>query len=68
MALLSLGRALDRLLTHEYAMIPMWFPKYTFFAYWNKLGMPAKKPRYTMGRNSWWYDDDKAKLLPLAND
>jgi microcin C transport system substrate-binding protein len=63
-ALLSLGRALDRVLTQEYAMIPMWYPAYTYYAYWNKFAMPDKKPKYSLGINSWWYDQQRAKQLP----
>lgn len=62
--LLSLGKALDRVLTHEYAMIPMWYPRYTFYAYWNKFSMPDIKPTYTLGLDSWWYDSEKANTLP----
>lgn len=63
-ALLSLGRALDRILTQEYAMIPMWYPAYNYYAYWNKFAMPKKKPKYSLGINSWWYDQQKARQLP----
>jgi microcin C transport system substrate-binding protein len=63
-ALLSLGRALDRILTQEYAMLPMWYPAYTYYAYWNKFAMPDKKPTYSLGINSWWYDQQHAKQLP----
>ncbi|QIQ22388.1 ABC transporter substrate-binding protein [Zophobihabitans entericus] len=62
--LLSLGRALDRVLTHEYAMIPMWYPRYTFYAYWNKFSLPEIKPKYAMGLDTWWYDKDKVQILP----
>lgn len=63
-ALISLGRALDRILTHEYPMIPMWYPKESYYAYWNKFGQPDIKPTYAIGVDSWWYDTNKAATLP----
>ncbi|OCG26629.1 antibiotic ABC transporter substrate-binding protein [Gilliamella sp. wkB108] len=61
--LISLGRALDRILTHEYPMIPMWYNSKTYYAYWNKFGQPTIKPTYAIGVDSWWYDADKAAGL-----
>lgn len=62
--LIPLGRALDRILTQEYPMIPMWYPSKTYYAYWNKFGQPAIKPLYSIGIDSWWYDVRKAANLP----
>ena len=61
--LISLGRALDRILTQEYPMIPMWYNSKTYYAYWNKFGQPAIQPAYGIGIGSWWYDADKAASL-----
>ncbi|MCX8699873.1 ABC transporter substrate-binding protein [Gilliamella sp. B2840] len=61
--LIPLGRALDRILTHEYPMIPMWYNSNTYYAYWNKFGQPAVHPAYAIGIDSWWYDADKANSL-----
>lgn len=62
--LTTLGRALDRLLTHEYAMIPMWYAADSYYAYWNKFSRPEHAPKYTIGLNSWWYDSKLAAQLP----
>ena len=62
--LIPLGRALDRILTQEYPMIPMWYNSKTYYAYWNKFGKPAIEPTYAIGIDSWWYDADKAASLP----
>ncbi|WP_430875933.1 extracellular solute-binding protein [Gilliamella sp. G0441] len=62
-ALIPLGRALDRILTHEYPMIPMWYNANTYYAYWNKFGQPTKQPTYAVGVDSWWYDADKVANL-----
>lgn len=63
-ALLPLGRALDRVLTWNYFMIPMWFSHQTRLAYWDKFAMPAIKPAYALGFDTWWYDVNRAAQLP----
>ncbi|WP_158783614.1 extracellular solute-binding protein [Pantoea sp. BAV 3049] len=63
-ALLPLGRALDRVLLWNYYMIPMWFNGENRYAYWNKFSMPATRPTYALGFDSWWYDVNKAAQLP----
>ena len=62
-ALIPLGRALDRILTYEYPMIPMWYNANTYYAYWNKFGQPTKQPTYAVGVDNWWYDADKVANL-----
>lgn len=66
--LLYIGRALDRVLTHAYPMIPMWMPRQIHYAYWNKFDKPKTKPVYSIGVNTWWYDADKANKLPKNNE
>ncbi|WJY13508.1 extracellular solute-binding protein [Pectobacteriaceae bacterium CE90] len=63
-ALLALGRALDRVLTWNQFMIPMWYSNHDRYAYWNKFAMPAVHPAYSLGFDSWWYDASKAATLP----
>lgn len=65
-ALLSLGPALDRVLTWNQFAIPMWYSNHDRFAYWNKFAMPATRPAYSLGIDSWWYDASKAATLPAA--
>lgn len=62
--LLSLGHALDRVLTWHHLMIPMWYTNHDRFAYWNKYSMPAIRPTSSLGLDTWWYDSEKAALLP----
>ncbi|MFC3395946.1 extracellular solute-binding protein [Brenneria rubrifaciens] len=62
--LLSLGRALDRVLTWNQFMIPMWYSNHDRFAYWNKFAMPAVRPAYSLGFDGWWYDAKQAATLP----
>lgn len=63
-ALLPLGRALDRVLTWSYYMIPMWYNATNRYAYWNKFSMPSTRPTYSLGFDNWWYDVNKAAQLP----
>lgn len=62
--LLPLGRALDRVLTWNYYMLPMWYMAQDRTAYWNKFSFPQTRPVYSSGFDSWWYDDNKAAKLP----
>ncbi|WP_314143464.1 extracellular solute-binding protein [Buttiauxella noackiae] len=62
--LLPLGRALDRVLTWNYYMIPMWYMAADRFAWWNKFSKPAIHPLYATGFDTWWYDVNKAAHLP----
>lgn len=62
--LLALGRALDRVVTWNQFMIPMWFSNHDRYAYWDKFAMPATRPAYTLGLDSWWYDTQRAQSLP----
>lgn len=63
-ALITLGRVLDRVLLWNYYMIPMWYSASDRYAYWNKFSMPATRPTYSLGFDSWWYDVNKAAQLP----
>ncbi len=63
-ALLPLGRALDRVLTWNNYMLPMWYMARDRMAYWNKFSHPQTRPLYSLGFDNWWYDADKAGTLP----
>lgn len=62
--LLPLGRVLDRVLTWNYYMLPMWFMGEDRLAYWDKFSQPAVRPVYSIGFDNWWYDVNKAAKLP----
>ncbi|MCU7784071.1 extracellular solute-binding protein [Lelliottia amnigena] len=62
--LLPLGRALDRVLTWNYYMLPMWFMAQDRLAYWDKFAKPSVRPIYSLGFDNWWYDVNKAAKLP----
>ena len=62
--LIPLGRALDRVLTWNYYMLPMWYMASDRVAWWDKFSHPAQRPLYSMGFDTWWYDVNKAAGLP----
>ena len=64
--LLPLGRALDRVLTWNYYMLPMWYMAEDRLAWWDKFSRPAIRPIYTLGLDNWWYDVNRAAKLPAA--
>ena len=63
-ALLAWGRALDRVLTWNFYVIPEWHISMFRVAYWDKFSKPAIRPKYSLGTGSWWYDPAKAARLP----
>lgn len=66
-ALLTLGRALDRVLTWNHFMIPMWYSNQTRGAYWDKFVMPESSPTYAPSFDNWWFDANKAAQLPTEH-
>ena len=63
-ALLAWGRALDRVLTWNFYVVPMWNLSEFRIAYWNKFARPQLRPKYDLGLDSWWIDPDKEAKLP----
>ena len=63
-ALLPLGRALDRVLTWNRYMLPMWYSNHDRYAYWDKFSTPPVRPAYVIGFDNWWFDVNKAARLP----
>ncbi|HDG1671389.1 extracellular solute-binding protein [Kluyvera cryocrescens] len=69
--LIPLGRALDRVLTWNYYMLPMWFMSGSRIAHWDKFSYPGIHPLYSSGPDApgfdtWWYDVNKAARLPAS--
>jgi len=63
-ALLSWGRAFDRVLTWNYYVIPQWHLSKFRVASWNKFSRPAVRPKYALGIDTWWVDPAKERRLP----
>lgn len=63
-ALLHWGRALDRVLTWNHYIIPEWHISSFRVAYWDKFGRPAARPKYALGIDTWWIDQNAQRKLP----
>jgi microcin C transport system substrate-binding protein len=52
--LLSLGRAVDRVLTWNFYTIPQWHISEFRLAYVDKFARAAIRPKYDVGLDTWW--------------
>ena len=63
-------QALDRILTHQFYLVPHWYIKYDRLVYWNKISHPKINPSQAPILNNiiewWWWDKEKAKRLKQA--
>lgn len=62
--LTALGRALDRVLTWNFYMIPQWYISQYRVATWDKFERPETMPKYDLGIDTWWVSQEKAAKLP----
>jgi microcin C transport system substrate-binding protein len=57
-------RALDRVLRSEYVIVPRYYKKDNWVAYYNMFEHPETLPPYALGELSiWWYNAEKAEAL-----
>lgn len=54
-------RALDRVLRHEYYMIPQWYSAHKRVAYRNRFAHPQTKEKVGFQPFSWWLKDSQGK-------
>ncbi len=59
--LITAVRALDRVLTHNYYVIPNWYMSAYRLAYWNKFEQPKIAPKYGLGLFTWWFKEEYRK-------
>ena len=52
-------RALDRVLLFNYYLIPQFHIGHYRVAYWNKFSRPSISPKYDLGFDFWWFDEEK---------
>jgi len=68
--LVDMIQAMDRILTHQFYLVPHWYIKYDRFVYWNKFSHPDRNPSQASILNNmiewWWYDEAKAAKLKKA--
>jgi len=63
-ALLHWGRALDRVLTWNHYIIPQWHISMFRVSYWDKFARPDRRPKYSLGIDTWWMDSTARRRLP----
>ncbi len=65
--------ALDRVLMWSHYVVPHWFSREVWLAWWDRFGFPEPHPRYNLGfpasigfQPTWWIDPDRdAQLTEL---
>lgn len=63
-SLVTACRALDRVLSWGFYVVPQWHITADRLAVWDRFGRPETKPRYASGfPDSWWWDEAKAAAL-----
>jgi microcin C transport system substrate-binding protein len=61
--LITRVHALDRVLLWNYYVIPQFYMGADRLAYWDIFGRPKVTPRYSVGFDTWWIDQQKVKDL-----
>lgn len=57
-------RAMDRVLSWGWYLIPLWYNDSDRVAYWDRFGKPEKRGKYSVGfPETWWIDADKDAQL-----
>ena len=63
-------QAMDRILTHQYYVVPHWYISFDRLVHWNKFSHPATNPSQALIINNimewWWVDKAKAQKLKKA--
>jgi microcin C transport system substrate-binding protein len=62
--LVTICRALDRVLRAGRYWVPNWYKASHWLAYWDMFGFPETKPKYARGvPGTWWFDPAKAARI-----
>ncbi|MFQ5444350.1 MAG: extracellular solute-binding protein, partial [Nitrospinales bacterium] len=63
-------QAMDRILMHQFYMVPHWYIAYDRVVYWNKFARPKINPSNSPILNNviewWWWDKNRAQKLKEA--
>ncbi len=57
--LITITKALDRVLLWNYYVIPQWHISSYRVLYWNFFDQPQIKPKYSLGFDTWWINQNK---------
>lgn len=62
--LVTVTKALDRVLLFNHYVVPNWHSASERIAYWNRFSQPKVKPTRSIGYvQTWWYDEEKARKV-----
>ena len=61
--LILASKALDRVLLWNYYVIPQWHISSYRTLYWDIFDKPNILPKYSLGIDTWWIDNSKAKTI-----
>ena len=61
--LITITRALDRVLLWNYYVIPQWHISAYRVLYWDMFDQPKEKPKYSLGFDTWWINQNKNDLI-----
>ena len=68
--LINAIQAMDRILTHQFYIVPNWYISYDRVVYWNKFSRPRINPSQSIITNNilewWWWDEKKVSQLKKA--
>ena len=69
-ALVNAIQVMDRILTHQFYVVPHWYIGYDRMVYWSKFShpevIPSASSRISHFLEWWWYDKTKAQKLKAA--
>ncbi len=60
-SLVTRTRALDRVLSWSYYVIPNWYLSYYRVASWDKFARPKVSPPYSLALDTWWVEPKRAQ-------
>lgn len=70
--LVNAVQALDRILTHQFYIVPHWFIGYDRMVHWNKFShpeiLPSASSRFNHFLEWWWWDEAKVQKLRIARE
>ncbi len=61
--LITITKALDRVLLWNYYVIPQWHISSYRVLYWDFFDQPKQKPKYSLGFDTWWINQNKFSFI-----
>ncbi len=61
--LITITKALDRILLWNHYVVPNWHISSYRVLYWNFFDQPNIKPKYSLGFDTWWINQNKYDLI-----